>query len=190
MRAGLLPAPQWLFLKRLLYSFSILVSGRQSPSLTQRLDLLDPERASWSLCYGRFIASCSKERLQSHASPCTHHVSSSLPAYIDLVLFPYRFRIVSASGSENDRRTIGERYGINTGLIRERYENGLFQLLTDEIDKNLTFSLLFLLIIFYISVTSLFQSLMPRSLAHHLPWRSHYTKITSRPAVRKSISMN
>ena len=92
MRAGLLPAPQWLFLKRLLYSFSILVSGRQSPSLTQRLDLLNPERASWSLCYGRFIAPCSKERLQSHASPCTHHVSSSLPAYIDLVLFPYCFR--------------------------------------------------------------------------------------------------
>ena len=119
MRAGLLPAPQWLFLKRLLYSFSILVSGRQSPSLTQRLDLLDPERASWSLCYGRFIASCSKERLQSHASPCTHHVSSSLPAYIDLVLFPYRFRIVSASGSENDRRTIRDQYGINTGLIRD-----------------------------------------------------------------------
>ena len=92
MRAGLLPAPQWLFLKRLLYSFSILVSGRQSPSLTQRLDLLNPERASWSLCYGRFIAPCSKERLQSHASPCTHHISSSLPAYIDLVLFPYCFR--------------------------------------------------------------------------------------------------
>ena len=146
MRAGLLPAPQWLFLKRLLYSFSILNSGRQSASLTQRLDLLHPERASWSLCYGRFIAPCSKERLQSHASPCTHLLSSSLPAYIDLVLFPYRFRIVSASGSENDRRMIGERYGINTGLIRdwyeidtrtirERYENGLFRLLTDEIDK-------------------------------------------------------
>ena len=119
MRAGLLPAPQWLFLRRLLYSFSILNSGRQSASLTQRLDLLYPERASWSLCYGRFIAPCSKERLQSHASPCTHLLSSSLPAYIDLVLFPYRFRIVSASGSENDRRTIGERYGINTGLIRD-----------------------------------------------------------------------
>ena len=119
MRAGLLPAPQWLFLKRLLYSFSILVSGRQSPSLTQRLDLLDPERASWSLCYGRFIASCSNERLQSHASPCTHHVSSSLPAYIDLILFPYCFRIVSASGSENDRRTIRDQYGIDTRLIRD-----------------------------------------------------------------------
>ena len=34
-------------------------------------------------------------------------ISSSLPKYIGFVLFPYRFRIVSASGSENDRRTIG-----------------------------------------------------------------------------------
>ena len=62
-----------------------------------------------------------REKLQSHASPCTHHVSSSLPAYIDLILFPYCFRIVSASGSENDRRTIGERYGIDTGSIRDQY---------------------------------------------------------------------
>ena len=87
-----------------------------------------------------------REKLQSHASPCTHHISSSLPAYIDLILFPYCFRIVSASGSENDRRTIGERYGIDTGLIRERYENdtrtireryenGLFRFPTEEIDK-------------------------------------------------------
>ena len=44
MRAGLLPAPQWLFLRRLLYSFSILAQGRRSASLTQRLDLLNPER--------------------------------------------------------------------------------------------------------------------------------------------------
>ena len=48
MRAGLLPAPQLLFLRRLLYSFSILVQGRRSASLTQRLDLLNPERNSWS----------------------------------------------------------------------------------------------------------------------------------------------
>ena len=80
-----------------------------------------------------------REKLQSHASPCTHHVSSSLPAYIDLILFPYCFRIVSASGSENDRRTIGERYGINTGLIRDRYENGLFLLPTEKIDKKFNF---------------------------------------------------
>ena len=64
-----------------------------------------------------------REKLQSHASPCTHHVSSSLPAYIDLILFPYCFRIVSASGSENDRRTIGGRYENDTGLIRDRYGN-------------------------------------------------------------------
>ena len=91
-----------------------------------------------------------REKLQSHASPCTHHVSSSLPAYIDLILFPYCFRIVSASGSENDRRTIGERYGIDTGsirdqygidtrLIRDRYENGLFRLPTEAIDKKFNF---------------------------------------------------
>ena len=48
MRAGLLPAPQWLFLKRLLYSFSILGQGRRSASLTHRFDLLNPERDSWS----------------------------------------------------------------------------------------------------------------------------------------------
>ena len=90
---------------------------------------------SWPGCYGRFIAPCSKETLQSHASPCTHHISSSLPAYIDLILFPYCFRIVSASGSENDRRTIGERYGIDTRTIREQYENGLFRTPSEVIDK-------------------------------------------------------
>ena len=31
----------------------------------------------------------------------------------------YCFRIVSASGSENDRRTIGERYGIDTVALRQ-----------------------------------------------------------------------
>ena len=166
MRAGLLPAPQWLFLKRLLYSFSILNSGRQSASLTQRLDLLYPERASWSLCYGRFIAPCSKERLQSHASPCTHLLSSSLPAYIDLVLFPYRFRIVSASGSENDRRTIGERYGIDTGLIRNQYGIDTRMIRDDSqlrfLTRYLTFSSIFLCIIFYILFTRYIPSFMQR----------------------------
>ena len=67
---------------------------------------------------------------------------SSLAPPIDLVSNPHRlrivtycFRIVSASGSENDRRTIRDRYGINTGLIRDRYENGLFRFPTEEIDK-------------------------------------------------------
>ena len=67
------------------------------------------------------FCSLSNKSSSSWSRPCTHHVSSSLPAYIDLILFPYCFRIVSASGSENDRRTIGERYGIDTGLIRNQY---------------------------------------------------------------------
>ena len=135
-----------------------------------------------------------REKLQSHASPCTHHVSSSLPAYIDLILFPYCFRIVSASGSENDRRTIGERYGNDTGSIRDQYETDTRTVFSDSQPKrlirNLTFSSSFLLIIFYVSATRLFLPFMPRSLAHHLPWRSLYTKITFRPAECKPISMN
>ena len=119
-----------------------------------------------------------REKLQSHASPCTHHVSSSLPAYIDLILFPYCFRIVSASGSENDRRTIGERYGINTGLIRDRYENdtrtireqyenGLFRLPSEVIDKKFN---LFIIIPFdYILHFN------------HLPLSAVYAKKTSSP---------
>ena len=189
-----MPAPQWLFLKRLLYSFSILNSGRQSASLTQRLDLLYPERASWSLCYGRFIAPCSKERLQSHASPCTHLLSSSLPAYIDLVLFPYRFRIVSASGSENDRRMIGERYGINTGLIRDRYgihtrsTRSCFQ--AKRLIKSLISPSIFICVIFYILPTHDTQFLVQRQTTLDLPRRGICTKITSRPTECKPISMN
>ena len=126
---------------------------------------------------------------------------SSLAPPIDLVSNPHRlrivtycFRIVSASGSENDRRTIGERYGINTRLIRERYENDTRTVFSDSQPKrlirSLTFSSSFLLIIFYISITRRSLPFMTRSLAHHLPWRSHYTKITFRPAECKPISMN
>ena len=135
-----------------------------------------------------------REKLQSHASPCTHHVSSSLPAYIDLILFPYCFRIVSASGSENDRRTIRERYGIDTGSIRDWYETDTRTVFSDsqpkKLIRNLTFSSSFLLIIFYISTNRRSQPFMPRSLAYHLPWRSLYTKIAFRPAECKPISMN
>ena len=140
------------------------------------------------------FCSLSNKSSSSWSRPCTHHVSSSLPAYIDLTLFPYCFRIVSASGSENDRRTIGERYGINTGLIRERYENDTRTVFSDSHPKllirNLIFLSLFILIIFYISTTCLFQLFMPRRRAHHLPWRSLYTKITFRSAECKPISMN
>ena len=140
------------------------------------------------------FCSLSNKSSSSWSRPCTHHVSSSPPAYIDLILFPYCFRIVSASGSENDRRTIGERYEDDTGLIRERYENDTRTVFSDSHPKllirNLIFLSLFLLIIFYISTTCLFQLLMPRRRAHHLPWRSLYTKITFRSAECKPISMN
>ena len=126
---------------------------------------------------------------------------SFLAPPIDLVSNPHRlrivtycFRIVSASGSENDRRTIGERYGIDTGSIRDRYENDTRTVFSDSQPKrlirSLTFSSSFLLIIFYISITRRSLPFMTRSLAHHLPWCSHYTKITFRPAECKPISMN
>ena len=126
---------------------------------------------------------------------------SSLAPPTDLVSNPHRlrivtycFRIVSASGSENDRRTIGERYGIDTGLIRERYETDTRTVFSDSQPKrlirSLTFSSSFLLIIFYISITRRSLPFMTRSLAHHLPWCSHYTKITFRPTECKPISMN
>ena len=141
-----------------------------------------------------FFCSLSNKSSSSWSRPCTHHVSSSLPAYIDLILFPYCFRIVSASGSENDRRTIRDQYGIDTGLIRERYENNTRTVFSDSHPKllirNIIFLSLFLLIIFYISTTCLFQLFMPRRRAHHLPWRSLYTKITFRSAECKPISMN
>ena len=140
------------------------------------------------------FCSLSNKSSSSWSRPCTHHVSSSLPAYIDLILFPYCFRIVSASGSENDRRTIGERYGIDTGSIRDQYGIDTRTVFSDSHPKrlirNLTFSPSFLLIIFYISITRRSQPFMPRRLAHHLPWRSLYTKITFRPAECKPISMN
>ena len=113
------------------------------------------------------FCSLSNKSSSSWSRPCTHHVSSSPPAYIDLILFPYCFRIVSASGSENDRRTIGERYGINTGLIRERYENGLFRLPSEVIDKKFN---LFIIISFdYILHFN------------HLPLSAVYAKKTSSP---------
>ena len=140
------------------------------------------------------FCSLSNKSSSSWSRPCTHHVSSSPPAYIDLILFPYCFRIVSASGSENDRRTIRDQYGIDTGLIRERYENNTRTVFSDSHPKllirNLIFLSLFLLIIFYISTTCLFQLFMPRRRSHHLPWRSLYTKITFRSAECKPISMN
>ena len=140
------------------------------------------------------FCSLSNKSSSSWSRPCTHHVSSSPPAYIDLILFPYCFRFRKRERQENDRRTIRDQYGINTGLIRERYENDTRTIFSNSHPKllirNLIFLSLFLLIIFYISTTCLFQPFMPRRRAHHLPWRSLYTKITFRSAECKPISMN
>ena len=130
----------------------------------------------------------------SHHPHGADHVPTTYRPPFQHISTSYCFRIVSASGSENDRRTIGERYGIDTGLIRERYENNTRTVFSDSHPKllirNLIFLSLFLLIIFYISTTCLFQLFMPRRRVHHLPWRSLYTKITFRSAECKPISMN
>ena len=80
--------------------------------------------------------------------------SSSLPPRIGYISFPYSFRIVSASGSENDRRTIGGWYGIDTGSIRDRYETDTRPTLSDRqlgrLIKSLSFSSIITRIIFYI----------------------------------------
>ena len=62
--------PQWLFFRCLLYSFSILAQGRRSASLTQRLDLLNPERDSWS-SNKSFIRYC-EWYFMSHLRVLTH----------------------------------------------------------------------------------------------------------------------
>ena len=130
----------------------------------------------------------------SHHPHGADHVPTTYRPPLQHISTSYCFRIVSASGSENDRRTIGERYGINTGSIRDWYENDTRTVFSDSHPKllirNLIFLSLFLLIIFYISTTCLFQLFMPRRRAHHLPWRSLYTKITFRSAECKPISMN
>ena len=130
----------------------------------------------------------------SHHPHGADHVPTTYRPPLQHISTSYCFRIVSASGSENDRRTIRDQYGINTGLIRERYENDTRTVFSDSHPKllirNLIFLSLFLLIIFYISTTCLFQLFMPRRRAHHLPWRSLYTKITFRSAECKPISMN
>ena len=112
------------------------------------------------------FCSLSNKSSSSWSRPCTHHVSSSPPAYIDLILFPYCFRIVSASGSENDRRTIGEQYGIDTGSIRNQYGIDTRMIRDDSqlrfLTRYLTFSSIFLCIIFYILFTRYTPSFMQR----------------------------
>ena len=130
----------------------------------------------------------------SHHPHGADHVPTTYLPPFQHISTSYCFRIVSVLFPLPEARTIGERYGINTGLIRERYENNTRTVFSDSHPKllirNLIFLSLFLLIIFYISTTCLFQLFMPRRRAHHLPWRSLYTKITFRSAECKPISMN
>ena len=128
--------------------------------------------------------------------PCSSYRPRIKPTSLTYryVLFPYCFRFRKRERYENDTRTIGERYENDTRTIRERYENDTRTVFSDSQPKrlirSLTFSSSFLLIIFYISITRRSLPFMTRSLAHHLPWCSHYTKITFRPAECKPISMN
>ena len=141
----------------------------------------------------------------SHHPHGADHVPTTYRPPLQHISTSYCFRIVSVLFPLPEARTIGERYGINTGsirdqygidtrTIRERYENDTRTVFSDSHPKllirNLIFLSLFLLIIFYISTTCLFQLFMPRRRAHHLPWRSLYTKITFRSAECKPISMN
>ena len=132
--------------------------------------------------------------LASTYPPRFHLLSSSLHPPSPQVSFPYRFRIVSASGSENDRRTIGERYGINTGLIRDRYgidtrsTRSCFQ--AKRLIKSLISPSIFICVIFYILPTHDTQFLVQRQTTLDLPRRGICTKITSRPTECKPISMN
>ena len=95
-----------------------------------------------------------------------NHVSTTYQPSFEQISFTYRFRIVSASGSENDRRTIGEQYGIDTGSIRDRYENDTRMIRDDSqlrfLTRYLTFSSIFLCIIFYILFTRYTPSSMQR----------------------------
>ena len=84
-----------------------------------------------------------------------NHVSTTYQPSFEQISFTYRFRIVSASGSENDRRTIGEQYGIDTRMIRD---DSQLRFLT----RHLTFSSIFLCIIFYILFTRYTPSFMQR----------------------------
>ena len=98
--------------------------------------------------------------------PRIPYVSTTYQPPFEQISFTYRFRIVSASGSENDRRTIGEQYGIDTGSIRNQYGIDTRMIRDDSqlrfLTRYLTFSSIFLCIIFYILFTRYTSSFMQR----------------------------
>ena len=98
--------------------------------------------------------------------PRIPYVSTTYQPPFEQISFTYRFRIVSASGSEYDRRTIGEQYGIDTGSIRNQYGIDTRMIRDDTqlrfLTRYLTFSSIFLCIIFYILFTRYTSSFMQR----------------------------
>ena len=99
--------------------------------------------------------------------PPFQHISTSYCFRIVSVLFPLPEARTIGERQENDRRTIRDQYGIDTGLIRDRYENGLFLLPTEEIDKKFNF-----FIIIYFDYILHFN---------HLPLSAVYAKKASSP---------
>ncbi len=100
--------------------------------------------------------------------PRIPYVSTTYQPPFEQISFTYRFRIVSASGSENDRRTIGEQYGIDTGSIRNQYGIDTRMIRDDSqlrfLTRYLTFPSIFLCVIFYILFTHYTPSFMQRWL--------------------------
>ena len=98
--------------------------------------------------------------------PRIPYVSTTYQPPFEQISLTYRFRIVSASGSENDRRTIGEQYGIDTGSIRNQYGIDTRMIRDDTqlrfLTRYLTFLSTFLCIIFYILFTRYTSSFMQR----------------------------
>ena len=106
--------------------------------------------------------------------PRIPYVSTTYQPPFEQISFTYRFRIVSASGSENDRRTIGEQYGIDTGSIRnqygintesirDRYENDTRRLPTEVFNKIFNFPInisLYYILHFVYSLHPIFHAKM------------------------------
>ena len=103
----------------------------------------------------------------SHHPHGADHVPTTYRPPLQHISTSYCFRIVSVLFPLPEARTIGERYGIDTGLIRERYENGLFRLPSEVIDKK--FNLLIIISFDYILHFN------------HLPLSAVYAKKASSP---------
>ena len=84
--------------------------------------------------------------------PRIPYVSTTYQPPFEQISFTYRFRIVSASGSENDRRT-----------IRDRYENDTRRLPTEVFNKIFNFSInisLYYILHFVYSLHPIFHAKM------------------------------